>query len=151
MLKGVYTLVIEIPTTLDIKIGSMGNQTFERGFWVYVGSAQGIASTSLERRLQRHHRKEKKIHWHIDFLLDSKVNLVDAYWSETDRNRECDLVSNMLESKKFRPGPWRFGASDCKKGCFAHLLYYTIKGNPIGDILSSMHNAGLKPEPYSSL
>lgn len=121
-MKGVYTLIIEIPKNLRIPIGRKHIVAFERGVWVYVGSALGEGSTSIENRLARHFKQNKKIHWHIDFLLKSNVVLSDALWAESDLNRECTLVQELLATGNFIPSQFKFGASDCTQRCQSHLL-----------------------------
>ena len=86
-MKGIYALIIRVPHDLEIQIGALGAQNFNSGFWIYIGSAQGNTSTNLEHRLRRHHRYDKKIHWHIDYLLASEVELTQAIWSETAENQ----------------------------------------------------------------
>ncbi len=44
---------------------------FEKGYYVYVGSALG----TLSRRVHRHELKNKKLHWHIDYITPSKMRL----------------------------------------------------------------------------
>ncbi|MFP4052091.1 MAG: GIY-YIG nuclease family protein, partial [Thermoplasmata archaeon] len=64
-MKGIYTLVIELKEDKVIEVGAIGNIDFDKGYYVYVGSAQN----GLEARIERHLSDEKKIHWHIDYLL----------------------------------------------------------------------------------
>ncbi|MBU4245420.1 MAG: GIY-YIG nuclease family protein [Nanoarchaeota archaeon] len=67
-MKGIYCLVIRLEKDARIRIGSLGELFFEKGSYVYVGSAMN----GLENRIARHLRYEKKLHWHIDYMLSNK-------------------------------------------------------------------------------
>ena len=65
-MKGTYCLIINVKKDVKIKIGKvLGEIEFKKGCYLYVGSAMN----SLEKRVQRHLSKDKKKHWHIDYLL----------------------------------------------------------------------------------
>lgn len=117
-------LIIQVEQPVSVQIKSMGEVSFESGLWVYVGSAMGDGSTSLENRLRRHFRKEKTIYWHIDYLLDADTEIVEAIWAESIKPIECDLVQSIAAHDDFRPGPKAFGSSDCRRGCIAHTYFY---------------------------
>ncbi|MHA1137984.1 MAG: DUF123 domain-containing protein, partial [Candidatus Thorarchaeota archaeon] len=55
-MRGVYTLIIDLKETLSFNLKSLGNLSFEKGTWIYIGSAMGNGSTSLENRIARHFR-----------------------------------------------------------------------------------------------
>ncbi|MHA1577263.1 MAG: GIY-YIG nuclease family protein [Candidatus Thorarchaeota archaeon] len=148
-MKGVYVLIIAIPQEIIIDVGSMKKVVFSKGHWVYIGSAQGTTSTSLEYRLKRHFSTSKKIHWHIDYLLSDHVLLQDAVWAETDQNLECQVVQNLIQTKQFELGPLGFGASDCKSKCRAHLLKYSGTKSPIPRIEGIFKELGLTPNTYN--
>ena len=148
-MKGVYALILYLDDNLVTNIGVRENVSFERGYWVYIGSAQGTGSTNLRNRLDRHFRQEKKIHWHIDYLLKENVELVDAIWSDSLENFECELVSHLLASGYFRAGPTGFGAGDCTNKCTAHLISYPEKENPMKKIERAFRQLGLNPRKYS--
>jgi len=63
--KGSYILLVELATEKNALIGKLGYLFFPKAFYAYVGSA----TNGLEARLARHLRKEKRLHWHIDYLL----------------------------------------------------------------------------------
>jgi len=67
-MKGIYCLVIDISSNINPKIGALGRVKLKRGTYVYVGSAQN----NLKKRIQRHFSNNKKIRWHIDYLLASQ-------------------------------------------------------------------------------
>jgi sugar fermentation stimulation protein A len=65
MTPGVYHLLIHLPQDTTMEVGKLGNFRFPAGYYVYTGSALG----GLESRIARHFRRKKRLHWHIDYLL----------------------------------------------------------------------------------
>ena len=61
---GVYIAVFYMPRERTIQIGRLGRFRFQQGVYFYAGSAQ----RSLSARLEHHNRKNKILHWHIDYL-----------------------------------------------------------------------------------
>ena len=56
-MKGTYCLIINLNNTSKIKIGKkLGKIEFDKGYYVYVGSAMN----SLESRINRHLSDEKR-------------------------------------------------------------------------------------------
>ncbi|MFO7835369.1 MAG: GIY-YIG nuclease family protein [Candidatus Thorarchaeota archaeon] len=144
-MKGVYALIIQISKQLTLTTGGLGKLTLEKGAYVYVGSALGIGSTSLENRLGRHFSDTKTIHWHIDYLLDMDVEIESAVWARTDETMECDLAQSIKSSDDFEQGPPGFGASDCKRNCGTHLFRQTTNQST-ADILDRIFKKlGLQP------
>ena len=120
-MKGCYCLIMKIEEKREIKIAKkLGKIRFEKGFYVYVGSAMN----SLEARLKRHLSNEKKMHWHIDYLL-KKAEIVDIIYNK-NKKVECEL-SQYLSSKT--TGIKDFGCSDCE--CESHLYYFENKDEAI--------------------
>ncbi|MBE0525347.1 MAG: GIY-YIG nuclease family protein [Candidatus Thorarchaeota archaeon] len=145
-MRGVYILIIDLKQTLSFQLKSLGNLSFEKGTWIYVGSAMGIGSTSLENRIRRHFRSEKTIHWHIDHLLNSDSKIRCSIWSESSGPVECDIAKSIEQLDNVYPGPKGFGASDCKKKCFTHLFYSKIESNLEKKIHSIFAKQKLKPK-----
>jgi Uri superfamily endonuclease len=112
-MKGVYFLVVFLEEDKRIKIGKLGIKEFKKGYYTYVGSALN----SLEGRIKRHLRKEKKLRWHIDYLLKNAM-LSYILCLETHHKLECKISKAL--SKKFQ-GIKGFGSSDCS--CNTHLFY----------------------------
>lgn len=123
-MKGAYALITQVNKTVNVKIKSLRHAKFEPGVWIYVGSAMGNGSTSLENRLNRHFRKEKTIYWHIDYLLDIGTELVEAIWAESANHVECDIAQAISAHPSYNPGMKGFGSSDCTRGCAAHIFQY---------------------------
>lgn len=144
-MKGAYILVIKVKQPTSIQIRSLGEVSFKSGLWVYVGSARGKGSTSLENRLRRHFRKEKTIYWHIDYLLAADVEIVEAIWTESIESIECDLAQSIAIHDKFKPGPRGFGSSDCRKGCIAHTYAFEGKGPIHNHLINFFYRLGFKP------
>ena len=123
-MKGNYILVISVNDETDILIGKLGNIFFRKGIYYYIGSAMGkIGSSTLENRIKRHIRfpQQKKIHWHIDYLLENKdVSLIKLFLIPHRQKLECILAQELLNmSDGFIE---KFGSSDCV--CQSHLTYF---------------------------
>ncbi len=113
-MKGMYTLAIEIRKDILIKVGSLGKIKFEKGNYVYVGSAQN----SLERRIERHLSKSKKVRWHIDYLLSNKnVDVVKVFYKIAPKSEEDKVACKISH---FGMPIKNFGSSDSK--CLSHLF-----------------------------
>ena len=118
--RGVYLLVIYLPQDKKIKIGNLEEIYFKEGYYVYIGSAK----RGLSKRIERHKRKSKKLHWHIDYILQ-KAKILNDIPIITNFKRECFLVEKILQiSDNFIQ---KFGSSDCS--CISHLFYF--KYNPL--------------------
>lgn len=111
--KGTYILRIRLKNGKKIKFGK-NEIFFKRGYYYYVGSAMGN-SNNLKRRIGRHLKDDKKIHWHIDYLL--MYGKIDKIYT-TNKKVECDVAEEFLKKFDFIEG---FGCSDCK--CKSHLFY----------------------------
>ncbi len=111
MVKGSYVLIIEVEERSMVNVGKLGEILFNKGFYCYVGSAL----KGLEARLNRHIKRDKKKHWHIDYLLERSI-LKEVYYIESHKKLECEIARQIhLDSI---PG---FGSSDCK--CESHLFF----------------------------
>jgi endonuclease-3 len=123
--SGIYTLLLFLSKEVTLNIGKLGKQRFPRGYYTYTGSALGKGASSLKHRIARHLRKEKRRFWHIDYLLaDENVSVEAVIVAETNEKLECKTNQHI----KIRMGaevPVKgFGASDCRKNCESHLLYF---------------------------
>lgn len=118
--RGAYILVIYKNESELVRVGQKEERLFLSGFYVYAGKAK----KGLFKRINRHKRKNKKMHWHIDYLL-SKAEIVKDFPILTDQNIECSLAESLL---KISDGAIpQFGSSDCQ--CLSHLFYF--KENPV--------------------
>ncbi|MFX1328950.1 MAG: DUF123 domain-containing protein [Promethearchaeota archaeon] len=122
-MKGSYILVIFIQKNIELIIGALGNILFKEGYYFYVGSAMGNSgSTTLINRIKRHvfPLENKKIHWHIDYLLKSNDAFIcSLYLIPSLQSLECLLASELLKSSDGYVD--NFGSSDCN--CKSHLFY----------------------------
>lgn len=121
MTSGIYVLFFTMKNTVRITIGRLGTLDFPAGTYCYVGSALN----GIEARLARHFRQEKKLHWHIDYLLQhalisgaacAEVPLKNL--SKRSSSEECLIAKHLAKSLAGIKG---FGCSDCR--CPSHLFY----------------------------
>ena len=107
-----YTLIIQIKEDANIRIGQLGTFNFPEGYYAYTGSAR----KNMQKRITRHHWKEgKKLHWHIDYLLNDHASKIVRV--EISDLEEC-VLSQSINGEITVPG---FGASDCRHHCRSHL------------------------------
>lgn len=127
-MKGTYLLLLRIHENTRVMIGALGNCNFKAGFYIYVGSAMASrGSNTLLNRVRRHMKetKNKKLHWHIDYLLASKhVCIIRLYLIPSKMKIECLIANELKQSADAYI--INFGSSDCI--CKSHLFYY--KNNP---------------------
>lgn len=119
-MKGCYCLIIYSQIKQKIKIGKIGSINFKKGYYVYIGSAMN----SLESRIRRHLSDEKKLHWHIDYLLE-KSEITDVIYNE-NKKVECELSQYIAQKTD---GVKDFGCSDCE--CESHLYYFKNRNEAI--------------------
>lgn len=93
---------------------------FKKGDYIYIGSAKGC----LEARLRRHLKKDKKIYWHIDYLLENKKVRILQIWT-IDKKMECQTSEVFYQDPTTEIIKKGFGSSDCK--CLTHLLFVKNK------------------------
>ncbi len=89
--KGYYILLIKVNRDVNTRIGSLGLIKFRRGFYTYIGSAHGPGG--LRARINRHLKKIKKPHWHIDYLLMNEDVFIVAIWCLITKESSQDLES----------------------------------------------------------
>ena len=121
MLKGIYLLYIRLKESQGIVIGSLGHIEFKKGFYIYIGSAKN----GITRRVSRHLNNNKKIYWHIDYLLNNDLtDIRSVYYIEGNSYSECDISSIFLDFLGQCSYPVKkFGCSDCR--CISHLYYFS--------------------------
>ena len=145
--SGVYIMVMHLDHELDLEIGSKGMMHFNAGYYMYVGSAKA----NLTKRIERHKRKRKKMHWHLDYFrghcemiagvpirtsglpLESWSLTHEPYPSmpsmpdpdDVDVSVECALADAVRAISEWDVP--KFGCSDCD--CTSHL--FGMSENPI--------------------
>jgi Uri superfamily endonuclease len=132
-MKGIYILLISIAGGISVSVGALGDKSFQKGLYVYAGSAQN----NLEKRVKRHLRKVKRKFWHIDYLLCNRhAKVVKVLYKEAGRLEECRVAERLYETATPIRG---FGSSGCR--CKGHLFMIEAR-----DYLSEfMREIGMKP------
>jgi len=114
--KGTYILLTKLAKTQKIKPGKLPETDYKKGTYLYVGRAR----TGLRARINRHISRQKKLFWHIDYLLQ-KAKIVEI-WIRQDYCAECNTADKIRD---FKPTAAKaiqgFGSSDCR--CLSHLFY----------------------------
>ena len=116
--SGIYLLLLDVPLSVTVRVGALGELPFPAGRYAYVGSAR----RGLRARLARHARREKPLRWHVDYLRMAAEPAAALVWSWR-RGRECWLARSIVRLGLGRIAAPRFGSSDC--GCAGHLLVLT--------------------------
>ena len=105
---GTYILILKVNDNISLR-----QWEIKKGFFAYVGSAKN----GLSKRLCRHLKREKKLFWHIDYLLNKKeVQIYKIYVS----NKQIEKVVARFLEKLYYP-VLSFGNSD-DKGVKSHLF-----------------------------
>ena len=112
--SGIYIALFTLGQSRTIGVGRLGEFTFAAGIWLYVGSAQ----LNLQRRLERHGRRDKKLRWHVDYH-STLADMLGAIVIPGPKQRECEIASEL--AKLYQRPIRNFGASDCR--CGGHLFY----------------------------
>jgi len=115
--KGTYALLIALGKKTPIAVGRLGLFIFPPGYYVYVGSAQG----GLYPRVKRHLKSEKRLRWHIDYLLES-AQVVEVWYALGGESQECFWCQIAREMPQSETPARGFGSSDCR--CLSHLIYF---------------------------
>ena len=131
---GTYALLLKLDRQERITIGKLGTFDFPAGYYLYVGSALGPGG--LRARLARHRRGSqrssqpssrrtgKKLHWHIDYLLQ-RAQLIEVWSVASEERLECRWSEVARELSGAQVPVRGFGSSDCR--CPAHLIYFSAR------------------------
>ncbi len=136
MTRGTYALLVHVPYDLTLTAGELGTLNLKAGYYAYIGSALG----GLEQRVGRHLRAQKKLRWHIDYLL-ARARLVDLVVARSEERKECAVAGGLAKNLSSISG---FGCSDCK--CESHLFYSQDFHELLKRVLAGFKACGLKPE-----
>ncbi len=117
-----YILKISLAKTRKIQIGKLGTFSFGNGVYWYVGSAK----KNLKQRVARHQRKKKKLHWHIDYLLEH-ARITDIWYTDIGEETLATMFARGLQIPVTG-----FGSSDKKTK--AHLFYGAYPGPLVGTL-----------------
>ena len=108
IMKGTYCLIISMKKSEKLDIGHLHQDyKFKKGYYVYIGSAMN----SLVARINRHLSEDKKMHWHIDYLLKSPNSSIrDVLFNISNKKIECNLACEIAKNGE---SILNFGCSDC--------------------------------------
>jgi sugar fermentation stimulation protein A len=120
--RGAYLILCRLDAVRSVEVGSLGRIDFPAGTWCYVGSAR----KDLSRRIARHLRLRKTLHWHIDYLR-ATADACTALPIRTADDLEHELARALAKIAEFSIP--RFGSSDCT--CAGHLFGW--RGDPRRD------------------
>ncbi len=112
-----YILLARLGKTQKIKPGRLPEADYKEGIYLYVGRAR----TGLLARIRRHIRRQKKLFWHIDYLLQKAK--IEAIWIRKHYFDECNIADMIGDFHTTKGIPVKgFGSSDCR--CPGHLFYF---------------------------
>jgi len=113
--SGAYQLILRLTRPVVIAVGALGEHAFPAGSYVYTGRA----SKSLSKRIARHGRVEKKLRWHIDYLLQkAQIEGIQVYSGKA--KEECSINDETVRALHGVFPVKGFGSSDCR--CTSHLV-----------------------------
>lgn len=113
--KGSYVLLIRLASPCDVVLRGKSS-VLEPGLYAYCGSAKGPGG--LKARIERHRRRDKKIHWHVDQVTTQVPVLKVGVSFDLS---ECNLVDLLVKQPGVGFPISGFGSTDCKD-CESHLL-----------------------------
>ena len=127
--SGTYVLELVLHQPRTIQPGkNTATYRLEAGHYLYIGSAFGPGG--LRARLGRHIRGNgRSRHWHIDALREVAAPAAFAYRQHNTRDTDTPLECRWAQALGALPDAAipipGFGASDCRSGCAAHLVYFS--------------------------
>jgi Uri superfamily endonuclease len=118
--SGIYVLELFVTKGFNLHHNSLGKLLIPKGYYYYVGSAQ----KNLTQRIERHLKKYKKQHWHIDYLTcDNNITINNVYLlRDYSKKYECTLVNDLISKYDLHVIIKGFGNTDCNS-CESHLLF----------------------------
>lgn len=126
---GSYIIMIHLSRAATVAVGGLGDRHFPAGYYLYVGTAK----RALTQRMERHIRKQKAFHWHIDYLRSFAERCTAiAIRSSTPLEHELAAAVERIADGCVPS----FGSSDC--GCASHLFRFTenpLHRQPFIDLL----------------
>ena len=132
---GAYGVLFQLERDVIIATGRLGEISYPRGWYVYVGSAMGGISGRLKHHLGPHTR----IFWHIDYVLPQGT-LIAVVVGETDQRVECQLASHLRD--RFT-GFEKFGSSDCR--CEGHLFMSDAYEPLLKHVVNAFESVNCRP------
>jgi Uri superfamily endonuclease len=148
-MKGTYTILVRCKGASFSTFGKLGRARLRKGHYLYTGSALGSGAVSLEGRLERHMRRQKRLRWHVDYLTSRRdCNVTGAVYVVSNSRLECRVNSSISKELDVRPVLLKIGASDCK--CNGHLLgpARRLDGRYLIRLLESVYAPFGEPRSY---
>jgi sugar fermentation stimulation protein A len=112
--RGSYLLLLRLRKKKTIGVGQLKGLAFSPGYYLYVGSAM----SGLTARLNRHKRRRKACHWHVDYLT-AQADSVLPIPVRSSQRLECTIAKRLAPIMD--EGPAGFGSTDCR--CRTHLFW----------------------------
>ncbi|MFU8802198.1 MAG: DNA/RNA nuclease SfsA [Bradymonadaceae bacterium] len=109
---GLYLAILTLDEPVQLEIGRRGTRLYEPGHYIYIGSAR----RNLTKRIERHKRKRKRMHYHVDYLRQAASRV--QTFPNRNTTGECTLAAEVAALGERIP---KFGSSDCR--CEGHLVY----------------------------
>jgi len=138
---GTYAQVILSEERLILPVGKIGTCNFLPDYYIYAGSALG----GLNGRLGRHLRAEKRLYWHIDYLLQH-ARIIETWHCLGEQKMECAWNRIIAQLSDAVPCISGVGSSDCR--CRTHLTHFPAMPS-FNSFKRNLRNGGL-PRPYRS-
>lgn len=131
-MKGTYALLIRLPERTTVKIGALGEITFNDGWYVYSGSAFGPGGFSrIDRHKELANGNKNTRHWHIDYFLGDTEAIITTVFRTPEKDIECNVAQGLPGTRVAE-----FGASDCN--CASHMIHHT-KREKLASVLRKAH------------
>lgn len=147
---GTYALLLQSNLTDEIGVGRWRSLRIELGYYLYVGSAFGPGG--VRARVTRHFRRQKRNHWHIDYLREA-IEPVCAWFSYEPLRLEHRWARALAQRRDITCIKG-FGCSDC--GCASHLFAMSTMpdcaelSSALGSSLASYEPADDNASPSSA-
>ena len=125
--RGCYLILFHLEESRHIPTGSLGSPFFPKGYYIYAGSAR----KGLTSRINRHLRKRKQCHWHVDSLSQHAKALRGMPL------RNSALCEERLAEELASLAGWEipgFGASDSSRS--SHLFGFSSNPLDLRDFVS---------------
>ncbi len=127
--KGSYALLVEVNEELR------GRWHLGPGYYLYIGSARG--SGGLVSRISRHFSTNKKLRWHIDYVLaEGATPLIAFLFPNLTEDELYELVSTSLE-----PAIEGFGCTD-KPSHLTHL--FKVRESELKELLELWRKSSMR-------
>ena len=104
-----------------MKAGALGEIFLPAGRYLYVGSARRSIAGRVSRHLRLAQSRSGKSHWHIDYLLMHPAIKLAGIEAKPG-SEECAVAKEIAATEGASVPVPRFGSTDCRSGCGAHLF-----------------------------